>query len=376
MDQPELDKLKSELEVLKLTRETSRWGWDFKLQTKDVFSFLVAVVGLWLAWYSGIFDAKNLLIEAKNERIKNEALIAGERNRKIEEQSTSLTAELEQLQSEVERYRLTESNLQHLQKSGNVAVRYEFNFNRFSFHIEREIGFPAPSAADRSEYLKLSRQIGNVGEILSQIYQLKLPAPVEIINIRNTSVTPEDLEKLGAMHVEWILLENTNSTDESLRSLEKLDGLTALTLTDQVLGKVDSISCLPNLERLFLTNAGIESGNFNQPLKCSQKLEWLIIDDQNFSDSDVEWLFQFTKLRSLYLKHTKVSTAGLRRIAERLDANIEFSPTYQGSETEYPRYVEEMNTQIKEIKATRGDLKSREIRFAPIRFDWGSIFAP
>lgn len=355
----DIEKLKVELEVEKLRRDLNKVGWDLKFQTKDIFSLAVAILGLYLAVKSGIFDAKktqldaqNLMLEAKNERFKTESILAVERNRKIEEQSTILEANLKELQNEMNRYRLTESDLIRLQKSGDIAINYDLMMNRFSIRIEKYAGIPLAGPG------KSKQQLDRLGEILSILGRIKLPAPIESVEIFNTPVTAEDLASLGNANVEFLRLGNTDTTDESLRSLATFVGLKQLILIDQKLGKLTSLAQLPNLTHLDLSDAGVNPGEFDQQLNCSKKLEFLFIRDKNFDDASVNWLYQFDRLVRLTLFGTNVTTEGLRRIAERTNAEIVFAPFCKESE------IERIMSEVQKIQQEL-NLNELRIQFAP-----------
>ena len=125
-------------------------------------------------------------------------------------------------------------------------------------------------------------------------------------------ITIADLQRLI-----WLILSETQITDEGLKEVAKLKKLEDLRLDETQItdAGLKEVAKLQQLKNLFLEGTQITDEGLKEVAKL-QQLEWLDLWDTKITDAGLKEVAKLQKLEILWLDGTKVTDVGLKEVAK------------------------------------------------------------
>lgn len=306
-DGQELEKRNAELSLKKLELEIHElklpyWRtWLKSHGIRDGITLSVATGGLLIAWYTGVFDARG-------ERLRTQELL-------LKVQEAQLKANEVNLNEQSATYKLLEQECDSLRKlarsrSGKVHSEvtlgsdiesYRLGIYHFEFNILATGQSDILSDVMVSQKLNLARNI----------------RCLESLAIRDLEIGKQEMIGINALpRLRRLYLRRTNLSDETIDLLASLGELDDVVFDDNPISSLRAINRFSTLKSVSLIGTKIDDDGLKMATTLKQNVVWLNLDKTAVTDAAVEELLQWRRLEYLGLCETKVTSAGLLRLAD------------------------------------------------------------
>ena len=314
-DKLELEKL--QLEVAQLRRPTRSALWC--ITWKDIVTVLVAIIGIFLVYWNGLFDGQQKYLQAGNERLHTEKIQLEMGNKELEQTRSRIQQENKHLEKELEITKVKlgdhEKELAAIWKLNKgfvdahmiIEVKLHCNDERIAYVIEI-----SPFNWGSNEYLGNGEPVREIRPCINEI--IKTVADIrnlQSLRIQNIELSKEDIALIAKLNVDGLHLDNCNLTDEMVEPIGNMGKLISLKLSgNKGIQHPRIFQRLHHLDFLNVAETSFDDEGMAFLRHLSKTLMYLFLDSTDISDSGLLHLKDFTKLRYLSLNYNSGITSG------------------------------------------------------------------
>ncbi len=309
---------------------------------KDIAAIIVAVIGIALAWSTGLFNARRERLAAATDRlqIEKEALERG--NAELAETRAALNAEnarlrqrKEELENQVNVYEEERVALKSIMECGKrrdnmiTQVAFSSGIEELEITVQPFVFWPIVTGREEPE------PTPRIGELLRLMQDIPRLTSLRIMGF---ALTEEDSDTLGRLdHLQRLSLHWCTVPDDVLACLPSQLSSLSLAHCDlsdkrvalipqlselrelQILGdkniRVPRALCrLSSLESLNLAGTSFDDEGISSLTPMNASLRNLVLNETGVSDEAVDCLNEFGALKSLSIRDTKISALGLSKL--------------------------------------------------------------
>ena len=308
---------KSGLEVQKLQLEIthlrSRWYMPALIQATP--ATLVVLATIFIAWSTGLLDARRENLSAQNERLQTQKMLLQEEEKQILEQMGSLTAKLHVSQTELNAFKAEEQAIRKIRDVWPLST-VEYLLDDYGFKIKLN-GWHIKSITTEGPDGRITTNLeeDDPTKTLNVIRSIATMRNVRALSIEDISLSQQELEALGQIpSLNTLDFVRNDLSDDAMKGFPQFRELKCLNFYCQPFKFADTLNRCSGLEVLRFYSTPIDGRSLRE-LRNLKNLECIGLHSTAVTDEDMQALFEFPRLWSLSVEATKVTQNGIRQLA-------------------------------------------------------------
>ena len=303
-----LEREKLQLEIKHLN---SRWYIPALIQAGPSTFFVLATV--FLAWKTGLLDARRENLSAQNERLQTQRILLQQEEKEIRAQVASLDSELKNVETELDAYKAEEKAIRLVRKLMTGAT-IEHLIDEVGFRIKIEgPQFVVTEVWDGAKFTRFEDDTPKkITEALQAIATMR---NVRFLTIKKVPLAARDLELIGSLaSLQLLALTENGLNDDAISHLPAMTELKDLAFFQQSFTNVPALSGCTNLTDLRFHGTPV-GGDGLRELQGLRNLERIGLHTTAITDQEIPLLMDYPNLHSLSVEGTAITEKGIRKLA-------------------------------------------------------------
>jgi hypothetical protein len=325
----EIEKLKLDIEHLRHPVRTSLR----KIDWKDIATVVVAVLGITVAWYAGVFEVRQQRIAASTDRLSIERINLERSNAELLKTKTELGEEARRLEVKIrdlqdqvgsyEKERAAIKAINEINGKSDLLVRISLSSDSDHFEVSIE-----PSNIAWNTIGTPNEQIAYYPAIRTMLKEMRYIQRLKTLRIGCLELTDSEMKEIGELQqLEELYLGHAKLTDEMLEPLVNLPKLIRLGIADKRIRNPKPLRKLPTIEILYLSGTSLDDDGLSTVTSIHSLLK-LWADQTNITDAGIEHINTAKRLVLIGLRKTKITPSGCLKLGLQTLRSLEVSPGF------------------------------------------------